>query len=169
MENKADKGHYRGSCNRTACQAPGATWYNFMTQRYYCPACGMLINDDNHPSSYEKMSGHPICVKRPDYDRFEVKETESFDGQKRVHLAVFELREADNELHTYDTTPGPHFKRPMFQFKHQAREKMPFPDNARTALELFVQLSYKSIQPKTPIVFLGYVNEQLERIPPLDE
>ena len=28
MENKELKGVFKGNCNRTACQKPGAMWYN---------------------------------------------------------------------------------------------------------------------------------------------
>ena len=33
---KPDKGQMGGSCNRKACQAPDATWYNLYTDSYYC-------------------------------------------------------------------------------------------------------------------------------------
>lgn len=49
----ADKGRENGSCNREACQAPGATWLNRVNHAYYCPACAKLINsvdtDDGQP------------------------------------------------------------------------------------------------------------------------
>jgi len=48
----ADKGHYNGSCNRRACQKPGARFYNKGTNAYYCAECARLINDacrDMHP------------------------------------------------------------------------------------------------------------------------
>lgn len=41
---KPDKGQFMGSCNRTACQAPGADWYNRGTFAYYCEQCARLIN-----------------------------------------------------------------------------------------------------------------------------
>ena len=41
----ADKGQRGGSCNRRACQAPGALWYNRSTEKFYCRACARLIND----------------------------------------------------------------------------------------------------------------------------
>jgi len=43
----AIKGIQGGNCNRTACQLPGANWYNRATHAYYCPACAKLINDAN--------------------------------------------------------------------------------------------------------------------------
>lgn len=39
-----DKGKYLGSCNRTACQKPGANWYNFVTRAHYCQPCAKMIN-----------------------------------------------------------------------------------------------------------------------------
>lgn len=41
---KADKGHFGGSCNRTACQAPNAQWFNTSTRAYYCTPCARDIN-----------------------------------------------------------------------------------------------------------------------------
>ena len=38
------KGVFGKNCNRTACQAPGATWYNHSTRMYYCHDCALDIN-----------------------------------------------------------------------------------------------------------------------------
>lgn len=43
-ELKADKGLKNGSCNREACQAPGANHFNRSTRLYYCAACAEKIN-----------------------------------------------------------------------------------------------------------------------------
>ena len=41
----ADKGKFKGSCNRSACQAPGmAWWYHQDNSAYYCFECAALIN-----------------------------------------------------------------------------------------------------------------------------
>ncbi len=40
----AEKGKKRGTCNRTACGAMGAVWYNKGSHAYYCAHCAMLIN-----------------------------------------------------------------------------------------------------------------------------
>ena len=40
----ADKGLLNGSCNREACQKPGATYYNIWTHAHYCKACASKIN-----------------------------------------------------------------------------------------------------------------------------
>jgi hypothetical protein len=55
------KGEYQGNCNRTACQKPGAVWYNHSTRAYYCTACAHLINLHNHKEAQE-MFGHALCT-----------------------------------------------------------------------------------------------------------
>jgi hypothetical protein len=37
-------GAFGGLCNRTACRAPGATWFNTSTRKHYCRRCAGLIN-----------------------------------------------------------------------------------------------------------------------------
>lgn len=54
------KGLYKGNCNRTACQQPGAIYFNHSTEKYYCAACAELINQAN-PEAY-KMYGHEVCT-----------------------------------------------------------------------------------------------------------
>ena len=44
---KPDKGKRGGSCNREACQAPGAFWRHRQTGAYYCQPCAFKINDAN--------------------------------------------------------------------------------------------------------------------------
>ena len=39
LPRKADKGDKNGSCNREACQRPGAKWFNHSAKRYYCETC----------------------------------------------------------------------------------------------------------------------------------
>jgi hypothetical protein len=43
-KNKPDKGKKNGSCNVTACQQPGAEYFNKSTKKYYCAACAREIN-----------------------------------------------------------------------------------------------------------------------------
>lgn len=38
-----DKGELNGHCNRQACLAPGASWFNRSTRRYYCAKCAALL------------------------------------------------------------------------------------------------------------------------------
>jgi hypothetical protein len=60
---KADKGEMNGSCNRTACQKPGADWFNHSTRKYYCANCAYDLNTDrfNHQDAWQ-MYGHDLCT-----------------------------------------------------------------------------------------------------------
>lgn len=55
MELKPDKGQKDGSCNRAACQKPGATWFNRGTYAYYCAHCASLIN------GHQDKGEEPLC------------------------------------------------------------------------------------------------------------
>jgi hypothetical protein len=57
----ADKGVFQRNCNRTACQRPGATWYNTSTRAYYCPACGNMLSNENAIDALV-WSGHDLCI-----------------------------------------------------------------------------------------------------------
>lgn len=59
---KPDKGELDGSCNRTACQKPGAKWFNHSTRKYYCGDCADLINKANF-SDAMRLYGHDLCTK----------------------------------------------------------------------------------------------------------
>jgi len=63
---KADKGKYLGSCNRRACQKPGANWYNRTMNAHYCEPCAKLINYEPLPS------GEYLCVKVEPGSKFRV-------------------------------------------------------------------------------------------------
>jgi hypothetical protein len=54
---KPDKGKPGGSCNRVACQASGAVYYNRSTRRYYCPECAARIN-----AGGVGLDGSPLCL-----------------------------------------------------------------------------------------------------------
>lgn len=54
------KGVFNGNCNRTACQKPDATFFNFSTRAYYCTECANTINKMN-PESFE-LFGHELCI-----------------------------------------------------------------------------------------------------------
>lgn len=58
---KPDKGLLNGSCNREACQKPGATWYNKSTQKHYCEECATLLNRVNRVDAI-RIGIHPLCV-----------------------------------------------------------------------------------------------------------
>lgn len=48
------KGVRHGNCNVTACQKPGATWWNTSTRKWYCPHCAYEINRwSKHDEGYE--------------------------------------------------------------------------------------------------------------------
>lgn len=59
---KADKGIEGGSCNRSACQAPGAIWFNHGSYALYCTACKNWISDEWAVRRWERdfaRCGHP--------------------------------------------------------------------------------------------------------------
>lgn len=61
-----EKGQYGGKCNRSACLAPGAFWYNHSTRAYYCEDCARMINVANRKDAME-LFGHDLCTfGRPD-------------------------------------------------------------------------------------------------------
>ncbi len=61
---QALKGKFNGNCNRTACQAPGATWYNIATQAYYCGPCASLINWPGGRADAMRLFGRPLlCME----------------------------------------------------------------------------------------------------------
>lgn len=66
LEGKGEKGQ---RCNRTACQAPGAYWFNHSTRKYYCGTCADIINDDSTKfrDTYLESLGHPLLTIDPDF------------------------------------------------------------------------------------------------------
>lgn len=56
-------------CNRSACQSPGAYWFNHSTRAYYCGTCADLINRDSQrfQDDYLKSLGHPLLTLDPDF------------------------------------------------------------------------------------------------------
>jgi hypothetical protein len=63
---KADKGEKNGSCNLTACQRPGATFYNKSTQRYYCADCAREINWPGGRADTMALYGVPMLCEHED-------------------------------------------------------------------------------------------------------
>lgn len=61
---KADKGLKNGSCNRTACQEPGASFFNRSTKMYYCEGCAATINSFADTKAYcmETFGSPELCV-----------------------------------------------------------------------------------------------------------
>lgn len=58
-ELKPDKGEKGGSCNRTACQRPGAIWYNRAMYKWYCSRCARMLNEVRVPGG--STEDEPLC------------------------------------------------------------------------------------------------------------
>jgi hypothetical protein len=56
------KGSFGGPCNRTACQRPGASWFNHSTRAYYCTECAGLINWPGGRADAMRLFGHDVCT-----------------------------------------------------------------------------------------------------------
>lgn len=61
VDNAFRKGRFGGLCNRTACQAPGATWFNHSTRAYYCASCAKQINEASEFDAVP-IYGHDLCT-----------------------------------------------------------------------------------------------------------
>lgn len=162
-EEKQDKGEFKGSCNRSACQQPGALWYNFGTQRYYCEACARLINEANRADSI-RLFGHAFCLPRPKHERFEFEELQKHPGMKYRGCATLVLDEQANTMSSYDTTPeaGNKFVKKFGAYSEDMRDA--FPRKCRSALELYIVLYFETLMPNSPMCFLGYVDERFEHL-----
>ena len=55
-------GAHGGLCNRTACRAPGATWYNKSTRKHYCDECAHILNTVNDADA-RRLGVYPLCVQ----------------------------------------------------------------------------------------------------------
>lgn len=56
---RQDIGTHGGLCNRTACRAPGARWWNSSTRKYYCVECACRINQEAR-----RFNEEPLCDYR---------------------------------------------------------------------------------------------------------
>lgn len=107
---KADKGLLGGSCNRTDCQAPGATWVHADTGAHYCRSCALEINrwarrddgpglcsplkpvQERHCDDYIEDATQPECLRRfLEYNRLPAAAKyptgdEAFDAGMEAHL-----------------------------------------------------------------------------------
>jgi hypothetical protein len=63
IKNKPDKGLKGGSCNVTACQEPGANYYNKSTQKYYCKYCADRINWPGGRADTMALFGVPLLCE----------------------------------------------------------------------------------------------------------
>jgi hypothetical protein len=60
------KGLKGGWCNVTACQKPGANYYNKSTQKYYCEDCAREINWPGGHADCMELYGTPyLCELEP--------------------------------------------------------------------------------------------------------
>lgn len=67
--NKPDKGQEGGSCNRSACQAPNAIWFNHGSRSWYCRSCRDWIefdtfNKQDWDLNFRPIYGHPMFETR---------------------------------------------------------------------------------------------------------
>jgi hypothetical protein len=58
---KADKGKRGGSCNRRACQAPPANYFNRGSGKWYCEDCAVELNAANRDFRHYGKD-EPMCV-----------------------------------------------------------------------------------------------------------
>lgn len=58
---KADKGQRGGSCNRQACQDPGANFFNRGSGYWYCESCAVELNHHNRDFRHYGKD-EPMCV-----------------------------------------------------------------------------------------------------------
>jgi hypothetical protein len=67
--NLPGKGEKGQRCNRSACQLPGAYWYNHSTMKHYCGTCADLINADGGKfrDSFLESLGHPLLILDPEF------------------------------------------------------------------------------------------------------
>jgi hypothetical protein len=56
------KGALGGLCNRAACQAPGARYYNHSTRAHYCDQCAAILNRENRDDAM-RLYGHELCTE----------------------------------------------------------------------------------------------------------
>jgi len=60
---KEDKGLKNGSCNVTACQEPGAIYFNKSTKKYYCRNCADAINWPGGREDCMALYGVPLLCE----------------------------------------------------------------------------------------------------------
>jgi hypothetical protein len=60
MTPQPEIGTLHGLCNRTACRAPDATWFNKSTRKHYCEECAHVLNLANFDEARE-LYGNFLC------------------------------------------------------------------------------------------------------------
>jgi len=63
MSDNKLKGIKNGNCNVTACQKPGATFYNKSTEAYYCADCAEQINWPGGRAEVMELYGTPLLCE----------------------------------------------------------------------------------------------------------
>ena len=63
MKDNSEKGKKRGRCNVTACQSPGANYYNKSTKKYYCRHCADQINWPGGRADVMALYGAPLLCE----------------------------------------------------------------------------------------------------------
>jgi len=62
-KNPALKGIKGGNCNRTACQKPGARYFNKSTLAYYCRECAEAINKSQDEDDVIRLYGTELLCE----------------------------------------------------------------------------------------------------------
>jgi hypothetical protein len=89
-----DKGDFQGSCNRSACLRPGASWYNHSTQKYYCQSCAIWLNtDDYNRHDAMQMFGHDLCTEGK-YDEGKYRKLHDLHRNAQLHLEKIKINSA---------------------------------------------------------------------------
>lgn len=104
----ATKGTFRGLCNRTACQSPGAVYYNQSTRRYYCGPCAILLNREN--SGARDMFGSALCVGGLDPAHPHHVATPVSEGTPECSSPILHINgycESCGKHHWNDSAPSP--------------------------------------------------------------
>lgn len=115
MENELviDKGEYKGSCNRTSCQAPNsAFWFNHSTEKYYCAECADLINNANRADAY-RLFGHELCTIEVEKDNTKTYFIRPCDVVPDIAMgyAMATKKERENAHRTFRVRTEPKIKR----------------------------------------------------------
>lgn len=98
---KPDKGQEGGSCNRRACQDPGAIWFNHGSHAWYCDRCRRDIEFDsfnkrNWDQKWLPRVGHPMFETREMMEaRKESKMSEEYEN---VTVKLDPRRQLVNDL-----------------------------------------------------------------------
>jgi hypothetical protein len=101
MEEKAKtnklKGKKGGDCNRTQCQAPGASSWNTGSLSWYCHECAVMLNEAN-PVAYHQS---PMVDELPDH-------TFDYESELRLQELLKHTKKSQPKpVRNNAFTPGP--------------------------------------------------------------